>query len=167
MVQAKGNGALQGWSVSDSVMSGQGLGWLPTAGNLACLSWLSLALYLNWQAKGAPDEAILLLAPSLLLLNKDPFLLPGLKSSQRYAPCSLAVSFYLLLSGLLSVIQATYLQPHALATAHQQTPFYLLLNVTCLVAVVPMHLGFLQVTCCSHLMSSHTQKATCEKLRAI
>ena len=139
---------LQGWSMSDSVMAGQGLGWLPTTGNLACLSWLCIALYLNWQAKGAPDEAIFLLAPSLLLLNRDPLLLPGLKSSQRYAPCSLAVSLYLLLSGTASVIQATYLQPHALATAHQQTPFYLLLNMSCLAAVVPMHLGFLQVMCC-------------------
>ena len=141
-------GVLQGWSMSDSVMAGQGLGWLPTTGNLACLSWLCIALYLNWQAKGAPDEAIFLLAPSLLLLNRDPLLLPGLKSSQRYAPCSLAVSLYLLLSGTASVIQATYLQPHALATAHQQTPFYLLLNMSCLAAVVPMHLGFLQVMCC-------------------
>ena len=136
-------------------MAGQGLGWLPTTGNLACLSWLCISLYLNWQAKGAPDEAIFLLAPSLLLLNRDPLLLPGLKSSQRYAPCSLAVSLYLLLSGVASVIEATYLQPHALATAHQQTPFYLLLNMSCLAAVVPMHLGFLQVICCTHLVQPH------------
>ena len=138
-------GLVQGWSVSDSVMAVEGLGWLPTTGNLACLSWLFIALYLNWQAKGAPDEAIFLLAPSLLLLSRDPLLLPGLTASRRYAPCSLAVSVYLLASGLASVVHATYLQPHALATAHKQTPFFLLLNMACLAAVVPVHLGFLQV----------------------
>lgn len=128
-------------------MAVEGLGWLPTTGNLACLSWLFIALYLNWQAKGAPDEAIFLLAPSLLLLSRDPLLLPGLTASRRYAPCSLAVSLYLLTSGLASVLHATYVQPHALATAHKQTPFYLLLNVACLAATVPLHLGFLQVNC--------------------
>ena len=146
MSQILGNGVLQGWSITDSAMATEGLGWLPTTGNLACLSWLLIALYLNWQAKGAPDEAIFLLAPSLLLLNKDPLLLPGLTPSRRYAPCSLAVSLYLLLSGTASVVHATYLQPLALATAHKQTPFYMLLNVACLLATLPLHLGFAQVS---------------------
>lgn len=148
-------------------MAGEGLGWLSTAGNLACLSWLCLALYLNWQAKGAPDEAIFLLAPSLLLLNRDPLLLPGLKPSRRYAPCSLAVSLYLLLSGVASVVHATYLQPHALATAHQQTFSYLLLNLACLAAVVPMHAGFLQVTACHHPPTSCCAVVMSEATQAV
>lgn len=158
---------MQGWSVRDSAMAGEGLGWLSTAGNLACLSWLCLALYLNWQAKGAPDEAIFLLAPSLLLLNRDPLLLPGLKPSRRYAPCSLAVSLYLLLSGVASVVHATYLQPHALATAHQQTFSYLLLNLACLAAVVPMHAGFLQVTACHHPPTSCCAVVMSEATQAV
>lgn len=67
---------MQGLSMTDSLMGGEGLSWLPTIGNLACLSWLGLALYLSWSAMGAPDEAIFLLAPSLLLLNRDPLLVP-------------------------------------------------------------------------------------------
>ncbi len=128
-------------------MLGEGLGWLPTTGNLACLTWLSLALYLNWSVQGAPDEAIFLLAPSLLLLNRDPLLMPGLQPSRRYAPCSLAVSLYLVVSSLASVVHATWLQPRALVLAHKQTPLYLLLNVACVAAVLPSHLGFLQVQC--------------------
>lgn len=49
----------------------EGLGWLPTLGKLACLAWLALALTVSWSAKGAPDEAIFLLAPRLLLLNRS------------------------------------------------------------------------------------------------
>ncbi len=140
---------LQGWCMSDSAMAAEGLAWLPTTGNLACFSWLCIALYLNWQAQGAPDEAIFLLAPSLLLLNRDPLLMPGLKPSRRYAPCSLTVTLYLVVSSLVSVVHATWLQPRALVLAHKQTPFYLLLNLACLAAVLPTHLAFLQV-CPSH-----------------
>ncbi|KAA6419880.1 MAG: hypothetical protein FRX49_10243, partial [Trebouxia sp. A1-2] len=116
----------------------------PQTGNLACLSWLCIALYLNWQAQGAPDEAIFLLAPSLLLLNQDPLLMRGLKPLRRYAPCSLTVTLYLVVSSLVSVVHATWLQPRALVLAHKQTPFYLLLNLACLAAVLPTHLAFLQ-----------------------
>ena len=141
--------------MTDTVMAGEGLGWLPTTGNLACLLWLCIALYLNWQAQGAPDEAILLLAPSLLLLNRDPLLMPGLQASRRYAPCSFVVTLYLVASSLASVVHATWLQPRALALAHKQTPFYLLLNVACLAAVLPSHLGFLQVSPSPLMSQSH------------
>ena len=131
--------------MADGLMGSGGLGWLPTAGNLACLSWLALSLFLSWSAKGAPDEAIFLLAPSLLILNRDPVLMPGLKPSRRYAPCSLAVTVYLVASSVATVIQSTWLQPRALVLAHKQTWFHFVLNVVCLFAVLPTHLGFLQV----------------------
>lgn len=123
----------------------EGLGWLPTLGNLSCLSWLALALFVSWSAKGAPNEAIFLLAPSLLLLNRDPLLFPGLTPARRYAPCSVAVSSYLCLAVLGSTLQGFWLQPVALGAVHKQTGLRFVLDVACLVAAMPNHFGFAKV----------------------
>lgn len=134
---------MQGWSGSAL----EGLGWLPTLGNLACLAWLALALCVSWSAKGAPDEAIFLLAPSLLLLSRDPLLFPGLRPSRRYSPCSVAVSSYLCMSALGSVVQRFWLQPVALAAAHQQTWLRVVMDLASLAAAMPNHFGFAKVSC--------------------
>ena len=132
---------LQGWSGNAL----EGLGWLPTLGNLACLAWLSLALFVSWSAKGAPDEAVFLLAPSLLLMNRDPLLFPGLTPPRRYAPCSVAVSVYLAISATGSVVHSFWLQPVALVTTHTQSWLRVALNVACLAAALPNHFAFAKV----------------------
>ena len=140
---------VQGWSGNAL----EGLGWLPTLGNLACLAWLGIALFVSWSAKGAPDEAIFLLAPSLLLLNRDPLLFPGLSPSRRYGPCSAAVSAYLCLSALGSIVHSFWLEPLALVTAHKQSWLHVVLNVACLAAALPNHFAFAKVSivCCAVL----------------
>lgn len=72
-----------------------GLGWVPTAGNVAALLAFVGALVVNGHVTGGEPEAALLLAPLLLLLSPDPLLLRCLGEQQRYFPPVFAVSVYL------------------------------------------------------------------------
>ena len=50
----------------------QGLGWIPTACNLAAALAFAIALSLNDQLTGTSDAAIFAIAPLLLLLTQAP-----------------------------------------------------------------------------------------------
>ena len=78
-------------------------------------------------------------------MNRDPLLFPGLSPSRRYAPCSVAVSIYLALSAVGSVVHSFWLQPMALVTTHTQSWLHVGLNVACLAAALPNHFAFAKV----------------------
>ena len=52
------------------------------------------------------DEAILMLAPLLLLLNQDPYLLPMLDDRRRYFPPYVALVVYLTSSAFRAATSA-------------------------------------------------------------
>ncbi|KAF8058100.1 hypothetical protein HT031_005760 [Scenedesmus sp. PABB004] len=81
----------------------EGLSWVPTAGNLCTLLAFGIAVYLNAYMTGGAPEALLMLAPLLLLLSQDPLLLRGLGERQRYLPPVAAFSGYLTVAAALQV----------------------------------------------------------------
>ena len=73
-------------------LSSEGLGWVPTLGNLATLACFGLCVALNQAVTGGADAGALLLAPLLLLLSQDPLLARGLEQRRRYFPPALALA---------------------------------------------------------------------------
>eukprot|EP00879_Flechtneria_rotunda_P012843 GHRR01013409.1.p1 GENE.GHRR01013409.1~~GHRR01013409.1.p1 ORF type:complete len:1004 (+),score=317.90 GHRR01013409.1:346-3357(+) len=84
-------------------LSREGLAWVPTAGNIATLLAFGICVYLNMYMTGGAAEALVLLAPLLLMLSPDPLLLRHLGERQRYLPPVMAVSAYLAATAQLQV----------------------------------------------------------------
>jgi len=82
----------------------EGLGWVPTAGNLCTLLAFAGCLVVNQTVTGGEPEAVLLLTPLLLLLSQDPVLLRGLTEQQRYFPPVLAATLYLAASAVAETV---------------------------------------------------------------
>ncbi|WIA13369.1 hypothetical protein OEZ85_006949 [Tetradesmus obliquus] len=85
-------------------LSREGLGWVPTAGNVCTLLAFGICVYLNRYMTGGAPEAMLMLAPLLLMLSQDPLLLRQLGERQRYLPPVLAFSCYLTISSAIQVV---------------------------------------------------------------
>jgi hypothetical protein len=64
----------------------EGGGWAPLYCNAAALLCFGLLLELNRRVTGGAPEAVLLLAPALLLLCRDALLFRGLTERRRYLP---------------------------------------------------------------------------------
>ena len=97
----------------------------------------------------AADEAILVLAPMLLLLNQDPLVFRSLTERRRYAPLVLALTTCLVFSAVTGSSQKG-------STGSAQSPFVmeqrqvsgvwlLTKNLALLALAVPIHIIFLRV----------------------
>ncbi len=108
-------------------------------------------------AQGA-DEAILVLAPVLLLLNQDPLLFRGLTDARRYFPPVFAAAAYLAGAAALTALgkyrAMTERPPFGTAVTADSASFgfwFLAKNVALLLLTLPNHVIFLQVCPCSTL----------------
>ena len=86
------------------------------------------------------DAAIFALATILLLLARDPVMLPMLSEARRYAPYTAAVGCYLGASSLLQMLPGGSLRPS------QQAWWAQLGDVGGLLLAAPQHYLFTQVT---------------------
>lgn len=131
-------------------------------GNAASIIGLAVGLFLNIQYLDGSDVSVFLLAPVLLLLNKDNYLCKDLREGNRYFPLQVAVSSFLFGRAILFFCQLLYLfltTPTALTLtpatsitlaelagttiANQPwTPFLLLKNVVWLAMALPNHYLF-------------------------
>ncbi|CAK0743676.1 hypothetical protein CVIRNUC_001488 [Coccomyxa viridis] len=129
-------------------LAAQGLGWAPTVGNLSTLLCFVLALALNAQLNEAADEAILVLAPMLLLMNQDPLVFRSLTVRRRYAPLVLGLTACLTFSAVTGAFQKA-------GTAAERSPFVveqrqpsgmwlLIKNLALLALALPNHILFLR-----------------------
>jgi hypothetical protein len=88
-----GGGALPGaGGIALRRLAREGLGWVPTACNACALLTFAGGLIVNHHVTGGEPEAVLLLAPLLLLLSQDPVFFPALGEQQRYFPPVAAVT---------------------------------------------------------------------------
>ncbi|GLC46128.1 hypothetical protein PLESTB_001193000 [Pleodorina starrii] len=151
MLKLEGAGAL-----ALQRLAGEGLSWVPTLGNLLTLAAAALGVALNAFLNGGlgAPEAIFMLAPVLLLLSQDPLILPGLSERQRYCPPQLAISAYLLLSGLMVVVGDVVAGGGAAAAVVGLPPvLYLVKEVGLAALAVPHHLLFLRYLWTHHAAS--------------
>lgn len=97
------------------------------------------------------DEAIFVLAPILLLLSQDPLLFRGLTERRRYFPPVLCASAYLTIAAVSTVLvkfnAAAERSPFVVDDAKFGT-WFLAKNLGLLIATLPNHASFLQVTHC-------------------
>eukprot|EP00887_Chlorella_sp_A99_P005591 scaffold1.g5591.t1 len=114
----------------------EGLGWVPTLGNLATLFCFGLCLALDGAVTGGSAAAALLLSPLLLLLSQDPLLLRGLEPPRRYFPPAAA------LAGQLAGSTAWRLA--AGGGLGGLGAWFLLKNVALLAAALPAHVDLLR-----------------------
>ncbi|GIM00281.1 hypothetical protein Vretimale_5429, partial [Volvox reticuliferus] len=142
MLKLEGAGAL-----ALQRLAQEGLAWVPTLGNLLTLTAMGLGLALNCflsGGMGAP-EAIFMLAPILLLLSQDVLILPGLSERQRYCPPQLAISAYLLVSGVLVAVSDVVVGGGGGPAAVGLPPtLYLLKELGIAALAVPHHVIFLR-----------------------
>lgn len=83
----------------------QGLAWAPTAGNACTLLAFALGAWLNLHLTGGAPEPVFALAALLLLLSRDPLLLPRMQEAQRYFPPVLAATCYLVVLSVAETVQ--------------------------------------------------------------
>ena len=97
----------------------------------------------------AADEAILVLAPMLLLMNQDPLVFRSLTDRRRYAPLVLGLTACLTFSAVTGAFQKA-------GTAAERSPFVveqrqpsgiwlLIKNLALLALALPNHILFLRV----------------------
>ena len=97
----------------------------------------------------AADEAILVLAPMLLLMNQDPLAFRSLKDRRRYAPLVLGLTACLTFSAVTGAFQkaGTAIERSPFVVEQQQPSGMLLLikNLALLALALPNHIFFLRV----------------------
>jgi len=93
-------------SVARSRLHAEGIDWLAPAANVAAVLCFGLAVAVARHFTGGADFAVPVLAPVLLLLNQDGYLLAGLTRRRRYMPPVAAVSLYLGASALTALLGA-------------------------------------------------------------
>lgn len=117
--------------VAASRLQVERLAWLPAAANAATGTCFVLSVSLAKYFIGGTDLAVPVLAPILLLLNQDAYLLKGLTPRRRYAPPIAAVGLYLGTSALLKLAGLLFggdiysNQVSRPCTAHRPRPFRL------------------------------------------
>ena len=110
------------------------------------LVWQSMTHMIGLQAA---DEAILVLAPMLLLMNQDPLVFRSLTDRRRYAPLVLGLTACLTFSAVTGALQKA-------GTAAERSPFVveqrqpsgmwlLIKNLALLALALPNHILFLRV----------------------
>lgn len=125
-------------------LAGQGLGWLPTAGNLITGACYLGCLALSSKLDQSLDAAIVVLAPILLLLSQDPLILPGLGSQQRYAPPVAATSLGLFGWSGMQLVETTFMQPESLLKSTISVRMTFLSNALLIAGTIPNHVLFVQ-----------------------
>ncbi|KAG2493679.1 hypothetical protein HYH03_008193 [Edaphochlamys debaryana] len=127
-------------------LQAEGLGWVPSLGNILTITALALGLALNCFLNGGMGvpEGIFMLAPILLLLSQDPIILPGLTERQRYCPPMGAISLYLLASGVIQAITDILTPNGPAAQAGLPPALYLAKELGLAALAVPHHVLFLQ-----------------------
>ena len=98
----------------------------------------------------AADEALLVLVPMLLLLNRDPLVFSGLTEKRRYAPLVLALTTCLVVSALSGAFQrasaGAVRSPFVMEQRQASGTWLLTKNMVLLVLAVPVHILFLRVS---------------------
>ena len=125
-------------------LNSQGLGWVPTLGNMTTLLCFGLCLALNEQFTGGNEAAILLIAPVLLLLSQDPLLMRGLSDARRYLPPAAAVTVYLAGSAAWRLVDAAVFTEESLASMVLQDMLWVAKNTACLLAALPCQVDLLR-----------------------
>ena len=97
----------------------------------------------------AADEAILVLAPMLLLMNQDPLVFRSLSERRRYAPLVLALTAYLTFSAVTGAFQAagaaSERSPFVMEQKQPSGAWLLVKNLVLLALAFPNHALFLRV----------------------
>lgn len=137
-------------------LSAEGLGWVPTVGNLMTLASFSIAMLLNLYFTGGNPQAAIVLVPILLLLNQDPILMPYLTERQRYFPPFLAFAGYLWVLAIWSLAQGGIFHPEIHLDRTDSAGWYMLRNFAMMVATLPNLVSFLRFLWSQKLQSDAT-----------
>jgi hypothetical protein len=122
--------------------------WASLVGNVLTAAAFAIALLLSLGMSGPQDAAIFVIAPLLLLLNRDEFLLSRLVNARRYFAPVAAVVIFLGANAANQLLDAVLLSEHD--RAHQMhhpsgLPWWFFVrNFVCLVACLPTHAIFLK-----------------------
>ena len=104
----------------------------------------------------AADEAILVLAPMLLLMNQDPLVFRSLTDRRRYAPLVLALTACLAFSAVTGAFQkagaAAERSPFVVEQRQPSGMWLLIKNLALLALALPNHILFLRVGLSSSLL---------------
>eukprot|EP00798_Chlamydomonas_sp_ICE-L_P021509 gene21509-28492_t len=84
----------------------EGLAWVPTAGNIFTITAMILTVSVNMYLTGGSCEAILMLAPLLLLLSQDPIFFSELNDHQRYFPSVIMSTAFLSITALSQTLSS-------------------------------------------------------------
>ena len=123
-----------------SALYTEGLGWLPTAGNLITILCFTLCIALDTAWFDGGDLVVLPLSSLLLLLSPDPVLMPGLVPRRRYLPPALAAAGYLAVMAGREVLILSASHPEALG----RSPLVVAATeLACLCMALPNHALFL------------------------
>ena len=108
----------------------------------------------------AADEAILVLAPMLLLMNQDPLVFRSLTDRRRYAPLVLGLTACLTFSAVTGAFQiagsATERSPFVVEQRQSSGMWLLTKNLALLALALPNHIFFLRVSLFLIFPSSET-----------
>ena len=115
----------------------EGLGWVPTLGNLVAFLCFGLCLALNTAVTGGADAAALLLAPVMLLLSQDPLLLRGLEPPRRYFAPALALAAHLAVSAGWQLLSGSLLLEDSLHDLTATGSWFVAKNGACLLLALP------------------------------
>jgi len=80
------------------------LDWMTNVGNISTMFGFVLCTFLNIEYLGGSQTCIFFLAPLMLLLNKDSYLLKGLGEHNRYFPIIAVTSLFLMLMAIHSLL---------------------------------------------------------------
>jgi hypothetical protein len=114
----------------------EGGGWAPLYCNAAALLCFGLLLELNRRVTGGAPEAVVLLAPALLLLCRDALLFRGLTERRRYLPPA-AVAAGVLVAAALSDVGDTLRVVATVGSMDADDVTYLSRNVGGLLLAAP------------------------------
>ena len=123
---------------------------------------LSVALMPSMVCLQAADEAILVLAPMLLLMNQDPLVFRSLSERRRYAPLVLALTAYLTFSAVTGAFQAagaaSERSPFVMEQKRPSGAWLLVKNLVLLALPFPSHALFLRVRSMPAIYHMHACK---------
>lgn len=116
------------------------------AGNASAILAFLLSVFLNVQYLNGSITCIFFLAPILLFLNQDSFLLKNLTPRNRYFPIILSTSVFLTFYAIYKILVQSILAKYGLVPSpdHYLSSFTLWVNWFYLLCTTPSHFYFNQ-----------------------
>jgi len=109
----RGTAVLRGRpTVAGKVVATQEAEWIASAGNVAAILSLGLALHLCVGHLNASCSIVFALSPILLLLHQDTGMLAGLTDKQRYFPLVAVSVMFLAASAVFELLLRRYMEQH-------------------------------------------------------